>query len=325
MTYNVQHDGSPDGADLFRLLAENIADYALFVIDSDRRVMTWNPAAERLLGYTAAEIIGEQADVFFTPEDLAAGQPQEELREALETGRGDDDRWHVRKDGSRFWSAGVLTPLRDGAGVLHGFCKIMRDQTALKREEQNSRFRSRLLDAVGQAVIATDPAGAVLYWNRSAESLYGWPKTEAEGRNIAELVVAPEAAAEAVGIMSRLQAGESWSGEFMVRRRDGSTFPAFVTDAPILGDDGTLEAIIGVSSDVTDRRDAEAAVRESEERYRGLWIESIDEGFCADGGTVTTPVGRTTTGIRTERPCLRATDRNEGPHSEADEGTRLRP
>src|SRR5688572_6691777 len=115
--------------ELFRLLVDNVRDYAIFVVDPQGRVQTWNPGAERLLGYRDDEIIGRSADIFFTPEDLQAGVPQLEMRQALEAGRGDDDRWHVRKDGSRFWSGGVMTPLRDGGGTLRGFAKIMRDRT----------------------------------------------------------------------------------------------------------------------------------------------------------------------------------------------------
>src|SRR4051812_17064424 len=99
--------------ELFRLLVENVKDYAIFVLDPDGRVATWNPGAERLLGYAEGEVVGRPFDLFFTPEDRAAGAPRRELDQARETGRGSDDRWHVRRDGSRFWAGGAVTPLRD--------------------------------------------------------------------------------------------------------------------------------------------------------------------------------------------------------------------
>ncbi len=90
--------------ELFRLLAENVKDYAIFVIDLQGRVQSWNTGAERLLGYQDEEIIGQSAEVFFTPEDVRCGVPQKEMKEAVQEGRGNDDRWHVRKDGSRWES-----------------------------------------------------------------------------------------------------------------------------------------------------------------------------------------------------------------------------
>src|SRR4051794_4979266 len=117
--------------EMFRLLAENVRDYALFIVDPRRHVLSWSKGAERLLGFTEGEIVGQRCDRFFTPEDVRDGVPQRELDEALAPGRGDDDRWHVRKDGSRFWSSGSVTPLRDEGGVLRGFAKVMRDRTDL--------------------------------------------------------------------------------------------------------------------------------------------------------------------------------------------------
>src|SRR5262249_33559070 len=110
-------------------------DYAIFVVDAEGRVQTWSAGAERLLGYRQDEIIGQPAARFFTPEDIQADVPRQEMQKALATGRGEDDRRDVRKDGSRFWASGVMTPLRDEGGTLRGFAKIMQDRTDLKRAE----------------------------------------------------------------------------------------------------------------------------------------------------------------------------------------------
>src|SRR3954453_535177 len=139
-------DQAARDGEFFRLLVQNVVDYAIFVVDPEGLVQTWSQGAERLLGYREEEILGRSEDVFFTPEDVRDGVPQRERREALEIGRGDNDRWHVRKDGSLFWSGGVLTPLRDEAGTLRGFAKIMRDRTEWwhaeqARREAEARFR----------------------------------------------------------------------------------------------------------------------------------------------------------------------------------------
>ena len=143
------------------------------------------------------------------------------------------------------------------------------DITARKRAEEQIRFQRRLLDAVGQAIIATDPQGKIIYWNRAAEKLYGWSTEEVMGRPIVEVTPSEELLERADEIMSELRAGRSWSGEFVVRRKDGSTFPAMVTDTPVYDEQGTLVGIIGVSTDITELKKTEE-LRLSEERFRLL-------------------------------------------------------
>jgi len=121
--------------ELFRLVVENIEDYAIFVLDSSRTIRTWNRGAELLLGYKAEEIVGRSADVIFTPEDIEAGAPEREAATALEAGKAEDNRWHVRKDGSRFWGSGMMIRLDDGPQGVRGLAKILRDQTSLKLAE----------------------------------------------------------------------------------------------------------------------------------------------------------------------------------------------
>jgi len=121
--------------ELFRLVVENIEDYAIFVLDSSRTIRTWNRGAELLLGYKAEEIAGRSADVIFTPEDIEAGAPEREAATALEAGKAEDNRWHVRKDGSRLWGSGMMIRLDDGPQGVRGLAKILRDQTSLKLAE----------------------------------------------------------------------------------------------------------------------------------------------------------------------------------------------
>ncbi|MFO0887779.1 MAG: PAS domain S-box protein [Isosphaeraceae bacterium] len=121
--------------DLFRLIVETVDEYAIFVLDGSRKIQTWNRGAERLLGYTPEEIVGRSADLIFTPEDIAAGAPEQEAATALEKGKAEDNRWHVRKDGSRFWGSGMMFRLDDGPRGVRGLAKILRDQTSLKLAE----------------------------------------------------------------------------------------------------------------------------------------------------------------------------------------------
>jgi PAS domain S-box-containing protein len=134
--------GSPEDAELLQLIFESATDFAVFAEDAAGRVIRWNPGAERLTGYSEDEILGHGGDIIFTEEDRAAGAPQHEMSQALLAGRSEDERWHRRKDGTRFWGSGLMMPLRTG----NGFVKIMRDRTAqhageLELKESESRFR----------------------------------------------------------------------------------------------------------------------------------------------------------------------------------------
>ncbi len=129
----------------FRLLVENAQDFAIVMIDLEKRIASWNIGAERITGWTDAEIVGQPAAMLFTPEDQAAGVPSAEIERARSTGRALDERWHIRKDGSLFWASGTMTAVRDDAGVLQGFVKVMRDITERVNTEQ------RLREALQQA------------------------------------------------------------------------------------------------------------------------------------------------------------------------------
>jgi two-component system CheB/CheR fusion protein len=113
-----------------RLIVENAREYAIFSLDLDRRVTSWNSGAQAILGYAPEEVLGQSADLIFTPEDRAAGAPALEAHTAVTKERASDERWHLRKDGSRFWGSGVMMAMRDAAGEAIGLVKIFRDQTA---------------------------------------------------------------------------------------------------------------------------------------------------------------------------------------------------
>ena len=130
----------------FRLVVQSVKDYAIFMLDPEGHVLTWNEGAQRLKGYRPQEIIGRSFSVFYRPEDARAGKPQRMLRIAAAEGRVEDEGWRVRKDGSRFWADVVITALRDDAGDLRGFAKVTRDMTERRRSEEAVRELSgRLL------------------------------------------------------------------------------------------------------------------------------------------------------------------------------------
>jgi PAS domain S-box-containing protein len=155
------------------------------------------------------------------------------------------------------WVRAFAYPVKNAAGEVSEVVLLHEDITEQRRAEEAIAYQAHLLDTVEQAVIATDLNGNIKSWNRFAESLYGWPANEALGRNIMEVTPALVNASKAAEIMSQLREGESWSGEFLVRRRDGKTFPAMVTDTPIYDDAGALIGVVGVSVDITLKKFAE--------------------------------------------------------------------
>ncbi len=139
----------------FRLIEENVRDYAIFMLSTDGCIATWNVGAARILGYEDDEIIGQSGTVIFTLEDISNKEPQKEIEAAARTGRAEDERWHVRKDGSRFWTNGIMTALRDRDGKLRGFVKILRDFTDRKQAEEKAREHQEQIEALNRRLQRT--------------------------------------------------------------------------------------------------------------------------------------------------------------------------
>ncbi|MEG9524184.1 MAG: PAS domain S-box protein [Hyphomicrobiales bacterium] len=270
-----------------RAIFDSAQDYAIVVMDLEGRVTDWNAGATNILGWDATEMHGRPADVFFTPEDRAAGIPAEEMYSALTEGRGIDERWHLRKDGSRFWANGEMMALRGEDGAAIGFVKILRDRTGQKLAAEAQRRQAELLQTVtdhaGQAIFQMDASGDITFANPAAERMFGWTARELEGRNLHETLhhSHPDGTpypAEACAFVQALRHGRTMvEREDTFLRKDGTPVRVLATNAPVMVD-GRIDSAVLTVSDVSERKAAEARLRASEERWRGLF-QTMHEGF----------------------------------------------
>jgi two-component system, cell cycle sensor histidine kinase and response regulator CckA len=276
-------------ADRYRLLFEATVDYAVFHVSPAGMVETWNIGAERIFGYEGPEIIGRHASILFTPEDNFQGVPERELKFAMETGRAQDSRWHLRKDGSRFWANGVMVGLRDDAGSLVGLAKIVKDDTDLKQSDELLQYQLNLADAIAsnaaEALFLVDSEGGTTFVNPTAEAMFGWTSEELVGQFLDQKLHCPEIVSSSSQDRSPagvLVAGDTVRGqEGYFIHKDGHSVPISCSIAPIRGD-GTIAGAVLVVRDLTEQRRTEAAERENEQALQeSQKLESI--GVLAGG------------------------------------------
>ena len=172
----------------FAKLVAGVRDYAIYLLDAEGRVLTWNAGAERINGYTAGEIIGQSSARFYPSDDVARDWPAQELREAAAAGRYESQGWRLRKDGGRYWADVVLTALRNEAGGVRGFLKITRDLTERRRAEEGlrqseERFSLLVAGVKEYAIFMLDPQGHIATWNAGAERIKGYTAEEIIGQH----------------------------------------------------------------------------------------------------------------------------------------------
>jgi PAS domain S-box-containing protein len=252
--------------ELFRFMVESVQDYAIFATDIEGRVVSWNTGAERIFGYTEEEIMGQDGSIIFTPEDIASGAPEQELRTAEREGRAEDERWHVRKDGSRFWASGIMTPLRDETGNLRGFVKVARDNTEGKQAQEALRQREEeLTDFFENAALGlhwVGPDGTILRANRAELDLLGYTREEYIGHNIAEFHVDSNIIND---ILQRLTRNETLhSYEARLRCKDGSIRHVLIS-SNVRRDNGRFIHTRCFTRDITERKRFEDELREQTE------------------------------------------------------------
>jgi PAS domain S-box-containing protein len=248
---------------LHRLLVESVDEYAIFALDPEGYILSWNPGAERFKGYRAEEVIGKHFSIFYLPERIAEGFPEFELREAARLGRFTDEGWRLRKDGTRFWAYVVITALRASTGELVGYAKVTRDLTERRDAEEalresEKRFRLLVQSVKDYAIFMLDENGYVATWNEGAERIKGYTASEIIGQHFSKFYSEEDIAS---GKPPRELEIASSTGQYEEEgwrlRKDGSRIWASVLITALRNDDGRLVAFAKVTRDLTERRAAQ--------------------------------------------------------------------
>jgi PAS domain S-box-containing protein len=253
----------------FRLLVESVTDYAIYMLDPEGRVITWNVGAERSKGYKAEEILGRNFSIFFLPEDAKAGLPTDELAAAARLGRYETEAWRMRKDGTKFWAFITLTAVRDPKGKLRGFAKVTRDLTAQKAAEEALHSRNAQLEryrfivgSVADYVIFTmDAEGRIDSWSDGARNVLGYNAEKALGREYS-MVFTPEEieAGEPRREMEEAARTGHCTTESWRVRRDGSLFWSCGALTAVRDEAGKLTGYIRVARDITQQKQLEESL-----------------------------------------------------------------
>jgi PAS domain S-box-containing protein len=255
------------GTEIFQLLVSSVRDYAIFMLDPEGNVATWNSGAQQIKGYMPDEIIGRHFSAFYTEEDVRSGKPARELALAREQGSVEDEGWRVRKDGTRFWSNVIITAVYDARGELRGFAKVTRDITARREAEEELRqstevFQLLVSSVRDYAIFMLDPEGNVATWNSGAQAIKGFAPEDIIGRHFSTFYTEEDLAtrkpereleiARAVGSVK----DEGWRV-----RKDGSRFFASVLITAVYDARRELRGFAKVTRDITDRKVAEETQR----------------------------------------------------------------
>jgi PAS domain S-box-containing protein len=266
----------------YRRMVEGIRDYAVFLLDTEGHVVTWNLGAERIKGYRASDIIGRHFSAFYPQSAIDKKWPQHELETAARIGHFEDEGWRVRKDGTMFWANVVITAIRNDDGQLLGFSKITRDLTERRMNEERlrvseERFRMMVEGVRDYAIFLLDPSGRVATWNTGAQRIKGYAADEIIGRHFSEFYPQeardrnwPQRELEEALRLGRFE-DEGWR-----LRKDGSRFWANVVITPLRDRDGVHRGFSKITRDLTERREQEQRLRQSEERFR-LLLEGVQD------------------------------------------------
>jgi PAS domain S-box-containing protein len=320
--------------DPFKLLVQSIVDYAIYMLDPNGFVTSWNAGAERIKGFHTEEIVGKHFSTFYTEEDRKAGLPKKVLETARKEGRYEGEGWRVRKDGSRFWASVVVDRIQDEKGKLVGFAKITRDMTQKREAEQallqaERTFRILVQGVTDYAIFMLDPEGRITNWNAGAQRIKGYAPEEIIGEHFSRFYTpedfdarVPHKALETARETGRYEA-EGWRV-----RRNGTRFWASVVIDAIRDEDGKLIGFAKVTRDMTEKREAQLRLEESREQlFRAQKMEALGQltgGLAHDFNNLLTAIlGACELGLRNINDQDKVRQMLDGVRNSAQRGANL--
>jgi len=257
----------------FRLLIETVKDYAIFMINPDGYVTSWNKGAEHVKGYSSEEIIGKHISVFYTAEELERGEPEYNLQMAKEQGRFEGEGWRVRKDGSRFWADFILTPFYDDSKKIIGFVKVTRDETERKKTGEELMNSKKFLDSVIENIpnmlfIKDAKELRFVRFNKAGEELLGYSREELMGKNDYDFFTKEQADFFTSKDRMVINSGKLFDiPEESIKTKNKGTRILETKKIPILDTDGSPLYLLGISNDITEQKKMQAALQASEEKF----------------------------------------------------------
>ena len=268
----------------YRLLVDSISDYAIYMLDPQGRIVSWNAGAQRFKGYTEDEILGKHVSTFYIPEDLERDRAGIALRTAAEQGRFEGEGWRQRKDGSRFWAHVIIDTIRNKTGELVGFAKITRDLSERKTAEEllrqsEQQFRLLVQGVTDYAIYMMDPEGHVSSWNAGAERIKGYRPEEIIGQHFSRFFRRKDREAGLPDKALRCAAEEGrYESEGWRIRKDGTRFWANAVVDAIHDDTGKLIGFAKITRDITDKRAAEQELLLArEELFQAQKMETVGQ------------------------------------------------
>jgi PAS domain S-box-containing protein len=271
-------------AERYRILVEAINDYAVYLLDPNGHVASWNPGAQRFKGYQPSEIIGKNFSIFYTPEDRAADLPQKALATAAQEGKFETEGWRVRKDGSRFWAHVVIDAIRSPSGGLLGFAKISRDLSERKQAEDALRlseqqFKLLVEGVTDYAIYMLDAKGHVASWNTGAQRIKGYRPDEIIGKHFSHFYTAED---RELGVPERALNTAASEGRFEKEgwrvRKDGSQFWASGVIEAIKDGKGMVIGFAKITRDISEKKKAEQALEEARDAlFQAQKLEAIGQ------------------------------------------------
>jgi PAS domain S-box-containing protein len=264
-----------DSEEKYRVLLDGVQDYAIFMLDPRGQVASWNAGAERIKGYKAEEIIGQNFSRFYLQKDIDQGKPEEELQVAAASGRSEAEHWRVRKDGSQFWANVVITAARNSSGVLVGFSEISRDISERKKAEEAQRgSEERLRMAVEAGEMGTwfwNIQRDEITWSAKFRTLLGLTSdAKLTYQEILGVVHPDDRQRIEQSVKDTIERGVPYDIEYRAVWPDSSVHWLAAKGREHRSPEGVAVHMLGVVMDVTERKDAEKHLAQMEGRYRGL-------------------------------------------------------